>query len=157
MKRDKKKFTFTVLSSVEVELSWGKFHPYCNGWPSLTPRKIPCKFHVAIFIRSVSRIGGVLYGGTWRILRVPDWRRGWQGQSWCHEWCSFTLRNISWKFCVNISIRSVSRRGVKKGVTWRTLRVPDRRHGWYGHSWYHEWFSFYPKDHTLKILCQYLN
>ena len=24
--------------------------------------------------------------------------------------------------------------GVKKGVTWRTLRVPDRRHGGHGHS-----------------------
>ena len=27
-----------------------------------------------------------------------------------------------------------SRRGVKKGGTWRTLRVPDRRHGGQGHS-----------------------
>ena len=24
--------------------------------------------------------------------------------------------------------------GVKKGCTWRTLRVPDRRHGGLGHS-----------------------
>ena len=24
-------------------------------------------------------------------------------------------------------------RGVKKGVTWRTLRVPDQRHGGQGH------------------------
>ena len=24
--------------------------------------------------------------------------------------------------------------GVKKGGTWRTLRVPDRRHGGHGHS-----------------------
>ena len=24
--------------------------------------------------------------------------------------------------------------GVKKGGTWRTLRVPDQRHGGYGHS-----------------------
>ena len=24
--------------------------------------------------------------------------------------------------------------GIKKGVTWRMLRVPDRRHGGHGHS-----------------------
>ena len=28
--------------------------------------------------------------------------------------------------------------GVKKGGTWRTLRVPDRRHGGHGHSLRHE-------------------
>ena len=34
------------------------------------------------------------------------------------------------KFCDDIFIGSVSGRGgVKKGVTWRTLRVPDRRQG----------------------------
>ena len=77
-------------------------------------------------------------GGTWRTLSDPDQRYGWQGHSWRLEWCSFTLRNIPWKFCVNISIRSVSRRGVKKGVTWRMLRVPDRWLGWQGHSWSHE-------------------
>ena len=28
----------------------------------------------------------------------------------------------------------VKKRGVKKGGTWRTLGVPDRRHGGHGHS-----------------------
>ena len=28
--------------------------------------------------------------------------------------------------------------GVKKGVTWMTLRVPDQRHGGHGHSGRHE-------------------
>ena len=28
--------------------------------------------------------------------------------------------------------------GVKKGGTWRKLRVPDRRHGGHGYSWCHE-------------------
>ena len=34
--------------------------------------KIPCKFCAEIFIKSVSRMG-VLNGGTWRTLTVPDW------------------------------------------------------------------------------------
>ena len=34
---------------------------------------------------------------------------------------------------VDILIRSVSERGVKKGGTWRTLMVPDHRHGGQGH------------------------
>ena len=29
--------------------------------------------------------GGVKKGGTWRTLRVPDWRHGGQGYSLCHE------------------------------------------------------------------------
>ena len=32
--------------------------------------------------------------------------------------------------------------GVKKGGTWRTVRVPDQRHGGQGHSWHHEWCFF---------------
>ena len=35
---------------------------------------------------------------------------------------------------VDISIKSVSGRGVKKGGIWRTLRVTDQRHGGQGHS-----------------------
>ena len=32
--------------------------------------------------------------------------------------------------------------GVKKGGTWRTLRVPDRSHGGLGHSSRHELYFF---------------
>ena len=49
---------------------------------------------------------GVLYWGTWRILRVPDRRYGSQFYSWHHEW----------NFSGNISIRSGQEWGVKKGV-----------------------------------------
>ena len=94
-----------------------------------------------ITIRSVSG-RGVKKGGTWLTLRVPDQRHGRPGLSLCHEWCSFILRNIPWKFRVDISFGSVSGRGVKKGGTWRTLRVPDWRHGGQGHSGHHEWCSF---------------
>ena len=43
-----------------------------------TLKKIPCKFHVDIYIRSVSGMGG-REGGTWRTLRVPDLIHGGQG------------------------------------------------------------------------------
>ena len=113
---------------------------------------MPWNFHDAIFNGSVLRMGGVLYGGTWRILRVPDRRHGWQGHSWRNEWCSFTLRNIPWKFRVDISIGSVSGRGCQVGGTWRTLRVPDRQNGWRGDAWYHEWCSFTLRTIPWKFL-----
>ena len=70
----------------------------------LNLRKIPWKFSVDIFIRSVSRIGGSRRGGTWRMLRVPDCRLLGEGHPWCYgsTWCS--PRIISWKFCINIWI-----------------------------------------------------
>ena len=81
----------------------GQGNPWFHWWPCLTQRKIPWKFHVAIFIISVSR-RGVLQGGTWRKMRVPDWADGGQVHPWCpgrHWW---TPRVISWKFQVNIFI-----------------------------------------------------
>ena len=94
---------------------------------------------------------------TCRTLRVPDQRHGWQGHSWRHEWCSFTLRNIPWKFRVDISMGSVSgRRGQEGGY----LEDVDG-------SWLETWMTgsfltssmmfFYPKEGTLKISCWYLN
>ena len=107
----------------------------------LPPRKIPWKFRVYMFIRRVSRMGGPLWG-TWRTLRVSDWRFGGQSHPLCH-WCHyFTPQKISWKFCVHIFIRSVSRRGVLYGGTWRTLRVPEQRLGGKGHPWCHEGCCF---------------
>ena len=73
------------------------------GRQDLTLRKIPWKFRVDISIRSVSE-KRVKKGVTWRMLRALDWRHGWQGHSWLVEWCSFTLRNKTWKFQVNICI-----------------------------------------------------
>ena len=113
-----------------------------------TPRKIPWKFHVDILIRSVSGRRGQ-EGGTWGMLRVPERRHEGHGYPWCHEWCFFTPRKIPWKFHVDISIISVSRRR----STWRTLRVPDQRHGGLGHSWHHECFFLplgrYPENFVL--------
>ena len=38
-----------------------------------------------------------------------------------------SLLRVCWRLRVVIFIKSVSRMGVKKGGTWRTLRVPDGR------------------------------
>ena len=57
---------------------WGQGHPLCCGWPCLTQRKIPWKFHVDIFITSVSRMGDPSWGyfediqGSWK----ETWRTG---------------------------------------------------------------------------------
>ena len=70
-------------------------------------------------------------GGTWRTLSPPDRTHGWQGHSWRNEWCLFSPRKIPWKFCVDMSIGSVSGRRGKEGgflediegswlETWRT-------------------------------------
>ena len=79
----------------------------------------------------------VLHMGTWRPLRDPDKRLWGQGHPWCHGWSYFTLRNIPWTMCEDISNGSCVRKGGQEGGTWRTLSVPDwsfRRHG---HSWCH--------------------
>ena len=119
-----------------------------------TLRMIPWKFCVDISIRSKSG-RGVKKGGTWKTVKFQT--HGGQGHSWHHEWCFFTLRKVHWKFHVDILIRSVSGRGVKKGgylediegswlETWRT--------GSFLTSWM---MFFYPMEDTLKISCWYFN
>ena len=49
----------------------------------------------------------------------------------------FYPKNQTWKFCVDIFIRSVSRMGCPSWGTWRTLRVPDRRLWKQGYPWCH--------------------
>ena len=90
-------------------------------------------------------------GGTWKTLSDPDWRYGWQGHSWCHEWYSFTLQNIPWNFLLISQLEVCREGGVMKGGTCLTLRVPDRRHGGNGHSWCHEWCSFTRRKIPWKV------
>ena len=127
----------------------GQGQSWYHGWPSLTPRKILWKFHVDIFFWRMLRLGVVLYGGTWRMLRASERRLGGQGHPWCHGLPWLTPRIIPWKFSVHILIRSVSR--IIHGITWRTLRVPGRR--------FREdraILDFMDYLDTLKVLCQYL-
>ena len=116
----------------------GHSHSWCHEWCFFTPSKIPWKFHVDISIISVSGRGGQ-EGGTWRILRVPDLRHGGHGCSWRHEWCFLPQARYPENFVLISQLEVCQEGGVKKGSTWRTLRVPDQRHGGHGHSWYHEW------------------
>ena len=87
-----------------------------HKWSFFTQRKIPWKF-MLISQLEVCQEMGVKNGGTWRMLRVLDRSYGSHGNSWHHEWCFFTPRKTPWKLCVDISIRSVSRRrGSRRGV-----------------------------------------
>ena len=142
--------TLTRMMVPERRLE-GQGHPWHHGWPCLTPRKIPWKFCGDIFIGSVSE-WGVLHGGTWNMLKVPDKRLGGQGHPWYHGWPCLTKRKISWKFYVYIFIRSASRRGVRYGGTWRTLMVPDRILGWQCYLWCHRWPCLTPMKVSWKFL-----
>ena len=56
----------------------GQAHPWCHRWSCLTLRKIPWKFCVDIFIRSVSRMEGQK-GGYLEDVEgscLETWRRG---------------------------------------------------------------------------------
>ena len=78
---------------------------------------------VLISLLEVCQEGGVLYEGTWRMLRVPDWRLGGHGHPWRPGWSYFTPRKMPWNFLVNIFIGSVSRRG--QVLTILTNNIPD--------------------------------
>ena len=61
---------------------------------------------VLISLLEVCQEWGVLHGGTWRTLRVPERRLGGRGHPWCPGWSCLTPRKIPWKFCVDIFVRS---------------------------------------------------
>ena len=96
-------------------------------------------------------------GGTWRMLRVPDCRHVGQGHYWRHEWCFFTSKKIPWKFCVDISMGSVSGRGDQEGGYLEDIEGSWLETWMTGSLWTWRRISFYPKEDTLKILCWYLN
>ena len=69
-------------------------------------KKIPWKFHVDIFIRSVLGMGG--QEGGYLAYVEGFWSETWRtGYPWCHGWCFSTLRKTPWKFSVDIFIRSL--------------------------------------------------
>ena len=83
----------------------------------------------------------------WRKERICNdgimaWWNDWMMKLWnggMEEWLNdgmegwriilFDQKEISWKFHVDICIRSVSGRGARKRDTWLTLKVPYKRHG----------------------------
>ena len=101
--------TWTIFRVPDRIHGW-QGHPWYHELLCLTPRKIPWKFGVYIFIKSESR-WGVINGGTCMMLTVPDRRLGGQGHSWCHAGHCLTQRKMPWNICIYIFIRSVSRIG----------------------------------------------
>ena len=70
---------------------------------------------------------GVLCGGTWRTLRVPDRILGWHDYPWCNGLPCLTRRIYLASFMLISLLEVWQEWGVLHGGTWRTLRVPDRR------------------------------
>ena len=73
---------------------------WCHGLPCLTSRKIPWKFSVNIFIRSVSRMGD----SSWGYLEDNDgsWEETWRSKSSMMSWVTMfdpkedTLKVLFW-------------------------------------------------------------
>ena len=64
-----------------------------------------------ISLLEVCKEWGVLHGGTCRTLKVLEWRLGAKCHMLGHWWSYFTPRKVTWKCCIHIFIRSVSRIG----------------------------------------------
>ena len=118
---------------------WG----FLTRWSYFTLKKIPWKFHVDIFNRSVSGMRG--QGGGYLDDIESSWPGTWRtGSSLCNIWSCLTLRKedtlkVS---CWYLYGKCVRKGGGQEGFTWRTLRVPDRILGGQGHLWCHKWCFF---------------
>ena len=99
----------------------------------------------------VCQEGGVKKEGTWMMLWFPDQRHGGDSCSWHHEWCFLTKGRYPENLVLISQLEEGQEEGVKKGGAWRTLRVPDGRHGGLGHSWRHEWCFFTPRKIHWKF------
>ena len=97
-----------------------------SSWLYVT-KYICAKFFISSMIRSV-----------WRTALYHQWlKEHWwflTGEMEDMEHSSYMIPNISAKFQLSSTIRSVSRTPPSSSVTWRTLRVPDQRHGGHGSS-----------------------
>ena len=113
----------------------GQGHIWSHWWPCFTLRKMPWKFHVEIFIKSVTRKVGHSWGylediqGSW----PESWRTGYPiyTKEVIRVLQSHPRNTLGWSHNHRVS---QSRQKVFKKVclswgTWRTLRVPDQRLG----------------------------
>ena len=139
-----------------------------------SPRNIPWKFRVDSSIRSVSGRGGQ-EGGDLEDVE-GSWPETWR--TWLFLTSSMMFFLPQWTYPENFMLicllKVCQERGVLHWVTWRTLRVPDRRRAWQCHPC-HSWswsfpstqnlpiclylmlymILFDPKEDTLKMLCWY--
>ena len=104
-----------------------------------------------ISVLEVCQEWGVKKGGTWRTLRVPDWRLGGQGHPWCQGWSYFTPRKIPWKFHVDIIIRNVSGRGCQEGGDLEDIEGSWPEIWRTGSSMTLWMYLVDPRDHILKF------
>ena len=129
----------------------GQGHTWCHKWSCLTLRKIPLKFCVIIFIRSVSGVGG----HEWGYLEDAEgsWSETWRAGSFLTSWIMFfypkedTLKISCWY----LNWKCVRKGGSRRGVLGGCWGVPDRRLGGQGHPWCHGW----PCLTTRKILWKF--
>ena len=146
--------TWRTLRAPDSRLG-GQGHPWCHRWSFLTLRKILWKFRVDIFIKSMSGIGGQEGGylEDFECSWLDTWRTGSSLMSWM---ILFYAKGISWKFCVDIFIRSVSRRGGQQRVNLEDAEG-SWRETWRTGSFLTSWMTMVdPKDHILKVLCHSL-
>ena len=76
------------LEDVEGSSYWwigGKGHPWYHGGSSLTLKNIP-RFFVLISLLEVQPEWWVIYRGTCRIFKTPDWRPGEQNHPGYNGW-----------------------------------------------------------------------
>ena len=81
---------------------WEQGYPWFHGLPCLTLRKIPWKFGVNFFIRSMSRMKCPL----WEYLEdvVCSWQENWMTGSFLMSWWPcLTLMKTPWKCCPDIA------------------------------------------------------
>ena len=91
-----------------------------------------------ISLLEVCQEGGVLRGGTWRMLRVPDNYLEDRVILDVVDDFVFPKGRYSESFVLKSLLEVCQEWGVLPGGTLRTLRVPDRRLGGQGHSLCHE-------------------
>ena len=132
----------------------GQGHSWCHGWCFFTLRKIPWKFHVDIFIRSVSRMGGPSWGYLEDI--EGSWTETWRTWSSLMSWMILfypqedTLKVSCWYLYWKCVKNGGSRRGVLGGCWgFLTRDLEDR-------VILDLMYLVDPKDHILKISCHYL-
>ena len=94
---------------------------------------------------------GVLHGGTWRRLRVPDRRLRWQGHPWHHGWPCLTRNTLK---VVLISLLEVGQEGwFFMGVLGEDIEG-SWQDAWMTGSSMMSWITLFdPKENTLKASC----
>ena len=98
------------------------------------------KFQIFVALFILTRISGPY--GPLTLAPAEGWRLGLFPFTWAFS--PITIQSMDdlgrlqgrypENFVLIFQLEVCQQEGVKKGGTWMTLRVPDRRHGGHGHS-----------------------